>query len=108
MACRMIPGLAGCGGGLAVVRSGEVLGLLPLPLGGLLSLDGFPAVGAEVARLHELAAGLGVPPGRRSVYGPQFSGFAGHSPSQTDRSGPGGCGTQLFGGLSWFWKRLVA
>jgi adenine deaminase len=55
--------VAGCGGGLAVVAHGEVLGLLPLPLAGLMSLEDLPAVAAQVAALRKLAAGLGVPPG---------------------------------------------
>ncbi|MDA8336198.1 MAG: adenine deaminase [Peptococcaceae bacterium] len=55
--------LAACGGGLAVVGGEEVLGLLPLPLAGLMSMEDVPAVAAKLKELRKAAAGLGVPPG---------------------------------------------
>lgn len=42
---QAVNALRECGGGFAVAAGGKVTGLLPLPLGGLLSCDGFETVG---------------------------------------------------------------
>ncbi len=60
----VVRGLASIGGGLAVARGGEVLGTLPLPLGGLLSDMPLEEICAEHARLHALTRMLGIPEGR--------------------------------------------
>jgi adenine deaminase len=54
------------GGGIAVALDGRVLGSLALPIAGLMSKLGAAEVAAEVARLVELAHGLGV----RDCYDP--------------------------------------
>jgi len=54
--------LAACDGGLAAVRDGAVLGVLPLPVAGLMSTESLPAVAAQLAALRRQAVALGVPP----------------------------------------------
>lgn len=53
--------LAACGGGFAVAVDGRTVGLLPLPLGGLLSDRPFEEVAHEAAVLRERTALLGSP-----------------------------------------------
>ena len=47
-------------GGIAVVKDGAVLGLLPLPIGGLMNPMAAEAVDEKLEELKRLAAGLGV------------------------------------------------
>ncbi len=47
------------GGGFVAVRDGAVLGELPLPLAGLVSLDPFEAVAQRLHRLRDLVRDLG-------------------------------------------------
>ena len=47
-------------GGIAVVKDGVVLGLLPLPIGGLMNPMAAEAVDEKLEELKRLAAGLGV------------------------------------------------
>ena len=47
-------------GGLAIVCDGQVLGSLPLPIGGLMSEQPAAEVASAVARLVDIARGLGV------------------------------------------------
>lgn len=47
-------------GGLAIVAQGKILGTLPLPVGGLLSLEPIEDVAAKLKELRQLAAQLGV------------------------------------------------
>lgn len=53
--------LVDCGGGFAVAADGQIVGLMPLPLGGLLSDKPFETVAAEAAALREQTALLGSP-----------------------------------------------
>ncbi len=53
--------VAAVGGGLAVARGEEILALLPLPLGGLMSLDPVERVREGLDRAVEAARGLGSP-----------------------------------------------
>ncbi|MDR1921419.1 MAG: adenine deaminase [Candidatus Adiutrix sp.] len=48
------------GGGLAVVENKQVLGSLPLPLGGLMSDRPMEEIRAKLARMQEAARGLGL------------------------------------------------
>lgn len=48
-----------CGGGFAVVHKGVVTGLLPLPIGGLLSDQPWETVAAALEQLHEAAHATG-------------------------------------------------
>lgn len=47
------------GGGFAVAADGDVLDVLPLPLGGLLSCADFETVGTQLKRIHRSAEALG-------------------------------------------------
>ena len=49
------------GGGMTVVADGEVLASVALPLGGLMSLDGVPAVAEQVRALEEAWRAIGCP-----------------------------------------------
>ena len=51
--------LARIGGGFVAVRGGRVLGELPLPLAGLMSLDPFETVAGRLRALRALVRGLG-------------------------------------------------
>jgi adenine deaminase len=53
--------VAEMGGGLAVARDGEVLGTLPLPVGGLMSEDPIESVRDGLEALLETARALGSP-----------------------------------------------
>ena len=83
--------LVDLGGGMAVVAGGRVLADLPLPIAGLISPWPLDRVAAAYSRLK-----AGLPgPGRhltRSLYGPVFSGPAGHPGLETHRPGAGGRG----------------
>ena len=48
-------------GGLAVVRDGEVLGVLPLPVGGLMTQNPVEQTDEELERLKALTRELGIP-----------------------------------------------
>lgn len=54
--------LAQCGGGVAVVADGALLGLLPLPVAGLMSPESLPVVAEKLRALRLAAVGLGVDP----------------------------------------------
>ena len=49
------------GGGFSVANRGEVLDVLPLPLGGLLSLHDFASVEQELRRIHASVKATGCP-----------------------------------------------
>lgn len=51
------------GGGYAIVSGGDVLGTLPLPIGGLMSDRPYPAVIGAIEDLDRIARSLGVPEG---------------------------------------------
>jgi adenine deaminase len=51
--------LAECGGGMAAVRDGKVLALLPLPIAGLMSEESAPQVAARVVKLDDAWKALG-------------------------------------------------
>jgi adenine deaminase len=51
--------LAECGGGMAAVKDGNVLALLPLPIAGLLSEDEAPEIAGNVVRLDAAWKALG-------------------------------------------------
>lgn len=53
--------LRDCGGGFAVVQGGKVTGLLPLPIGGLLSDAPWTEVAAALEQLHAAAHATGCP-----------------------------------------------
>lgn len=55
--------LAELGGGYVVVHDQQILGTVPLQIGGLMSLDSGESVQKRVAALIECAHGLGVPAG---------------------------------------------
>ncbi len=55
-----IEAVVSAGGGLAVVNQGCVLGLLPLPIAGLMSDQSAAEVDQKLAQLHGLARNLGV------------------------------------------------
>ncbi|HZK19006.1 MAG TPA: adenine deaminase C-terminal domain-containing protein, partial [Clostridia bacterium] len=52
--------VANMGGGLAVVSDGEILGTLPLPIGGLMSAEPITKVERNLQELERLARQLGV------------------------------------------------
>ncbi|MDR2174492.1 MAG: adenine deaminase [Synergistaceae bacterium] len=51
--------LAECGGGMAAVKDGKILALLPLPIAGLMSGDSAPEIAARVMKLDEAWKALG-------------------------------------------------
>jgi adenine deaminase len=51
--------LVECGGGMAAVKDGEILALLPLPVAGLMSEESAPEVAARVVKLDEAWKALG-------------------------------------------------
>jgi adenine deaminase len=51
--------LAECGGGMAAVRDGKILALLPLPIAGLMSEESAPEIAARVVKLDEAWTELG-------------------------------------------------
>jgi adenine deaminase len=51
--------LAECGGGMAAVRDGKILALLPLPIAGLMSEESAPEIAARVVQLDEAWKSLG-------------------------------------------------
>jgi adenine deaminase len=56
---RAVEAVAAMQGGLAVVRAGEVLGTLPLPIGGLMSELPFEEVARRLEEVEGAAAQLG-------------------------------------------------
>lgn len=54
---------ASMGGGLCVVKNGVVLGILPLPIAGLMSLEDMPGVAGRLAELIGRASETGIPEG---------------------------------------------
>jgi adenine deaminase len=54
-----LAGLAECGGGYCVARKGQVVARLPLPFGGLMSLEGEGAIVKQLGEMHEASRAVG-------------------------------------------------